>query len=33
MWQTDSLALRMIMRLNWIMRRPVVAWMSGVTWK
>jgi hypothetical protein len=32
MWQTDSLALRMIMRMNWIMRRPVVAWTSGVKW-
>jgi HK97 family phage prohead protease/HK97 family phage major capsid protein len=32
MWQTDSLALRMIMRLNWLMRRPVVAWMTGVAW-
>jgi HK97 family phage prohead protease len=32
MWQTDSLALRLIMLTNWIMRRPVVAWMTGVTW-
>jgi HK97 family phage major capsid protein len=32
MFQTDSLALRMIMRMNWIMRRPVVAWMTGVQW-
>jgi hypothetical protein len=32
MWQTDSLALRLIMMTNWIMRRPVVAWMTGVTW-
>ena len=32
MWQTDSLALRLIMRLNFVMRRPVVAWMSGVSW-
>jgi hypothetical protein len=32
MWQTDSLALRLIMFTNWIMRRPVVAWMTGVTW-
>ena len=32
MWQTDSLALRLIMRMNWILRRPVVAWMSGVNW-
>jgi HK97 family phage prohead protease/HK97 family phage major capsid protein len=32
MWQTDSLALRLILMVNWIMRRPVVAWMTGVTW-
>lgn len=32
MFQTDSLALRLILFLNWIMRRPVVSWMSGVTW-
>jgi hypothetical protein len=32
MWQTDSLALRLIMMTNWIMRRPVVAWASGVAW-
>lgn len=32
MWQTDSLALRLIMMNNWILRRPVVAWMTGVQW-
>ena len=32
MWQTDSLALRMIMKMNWILRRPVVAWMTGINW-
>ena len=32
MWQTDSLALRLVMKLNWLMRRPVVAWMSGTAW-
>jgi hypothetical protein len=32
MWQTDSLALRMIQPLNFIMRRPVVAWMTSVAW-
>lgn len=32
MWQTDSLALRMIAPINWIMRRPVVAWMTGTAW-
>jgi HK97 family phage prohead protease/HK97 family phage major capsid protein len=33
MWQTDSLALRLIMMTNWIMRRPVATWMTGITWK
>jgi HK97 family phage prohead protease/HK97 family phage major capsid protein len=32
MWQTDSLALRLIMFMNWIMRRPVSSWMTGVVW-
>lgn len=32
MFQTDSLALRMILPMNWIMRRPVVSFVSGVTW-
>ena len=32
MWQTDSLALRLIMFMNWVMRRPVVAWTSSVLW-
>lgn len=32
LWQTDSIALRMIQRMNWIMRRPVVAWMTGLVW-
>jgi HK97 family phage major capsid protein/HK97 family phage prohead protease len=33
MFQTDSLALRMIIPLNWAMRRTgVVAWLTGVTW-
>jgi HK97 family phage prohead protease/HK97 family phage major capsid protein len=32
MWQTDSLALRMILKQNWLMRRPVVSWMAAVTW-
>jgi HK97 family phage major capsid protein len=32
MFQTDSLALRMIMRINWVMRRPIAAWMTGVQW-
>jgi HK97 family phage major capsid protein/HK97 family phage prohead protease len=34
MFQTDSLALRMILPMNWAMRRlpAPVAWMTGVTW-
>jgi HK97 family phage prohead protease len=32
MWQTDSYALRMLYRLNWTLRRPMVAWMQGLTW-
>jgi len=33
LWQTDTLALRMIQRLNWTVRRPsVVALITGVTW-
>jgi HK97 family phage major capsid protein/HK97 family phage prohead protease len=33
MFQTDSLALRMILPMNWAMRRAgSVAWVTGVTW-
>ena len=33
MFQTDSLALRLILPMNWTMRRAgVVAWVAGVTW-
>jgi HK97 family phage prohead protease len=32
LWQTDSLALRLIMRINWQIRRPVVANIAAVTW-
>jgi HK97 family phage major capsid protein/HK97 family phage prohead protease len=33
LWQTDSLALRLILPINWTIRRPgVVAYVSGVTW-
>lgn len=33
LFQTDSLALRMILPMNWIMRRAgVLAWIAGVTW-
>ncbi len=32
MWQTDSYALRLIYRVNWLLYRPMVAVMSGFTW-
>lgn len=33
LWQTDSLALRLILPLNWTIRRTgVVAWTQNVTW-
>ena len=33
MFQTDSLALRLILPMNWVVRRTgVVAWVAGVTW-
>jgi HK97 family phage prohead protease len=33
MWQTDSLALRLILPVNWTIRRTgTVAWVAGVTW-
>ena len=33
MFQTDSIALRMILPINWLMRRSgLVAWLTGVTW-
>ena len=33
MWQTDSLALRLILPINWTVRRAgVVAWTQSVTW-
>jgi HK97 family phage prohead protease len=33
MWQTDSLALRLILPTNWTIRRAgTVAWVAGVTW-
>jgi HK97 family phage prohead protease len=32
LWQTDSYALRLLYRLNWLMRRPIVAFMSPVNW-
>jgi hypothetical protein len=34
LWQTDTLGIRMIQQMNWIMRRPaMVAYVTGVTWK
>lgn len=33
LWQTDSLAIRMILPMNWTLRRAgVVAWTQSVTW-
>ncbi|MHC2396489.1 HK97 family phage prohead protease/HK97 family phage major capsid protein [Bradyrhizobium barranii subsp. barranii] len=33
MWQTDSMALRLILPINWTLRRAgVVAWVQGVLW-
>jgi hypothetical protein len=33
LWQTDTLALRLILPMNWALRRTgVVAWMQNVTW-
>ncbi len=33
LWQTDSLALRLILPMNWTLRRTgVVAWTQNVTW-
>jgi len=33
LWQTDSMALRLILPLNWTLRRTgVVAWTQSVTW-
>jgi HK97 family phage major capsid protein len=32
LWQTDSLGLRLILPMNWVMRRPITALISGVTW-
>ena len=32
LWQTDSLGLRLILPMNWVMRRPITALINGVTW-
>lgn len=33
LWQTDSIGIRMLLDINWSMRRAgLVAWVAGVTW-
>jgi hypothetical protein len=32
LWQTDTIGIRMILPMNWAMRRAALAWTSGVTW-
>ncbi len=33
LWQTDTIGVRMILPMNWVMRRPgMVQWISGMTW-
>jgi HK97 family phage prohead protease len=32
LWQTDSFALRLLYRLNWMLRRPIVARLTGLAW-
>ena len=32
LWQTDSMAIRMIMDVNWGLRRAALAWTQAVTW-
>lgn len=33
-WQTDTIGIRMLMPMNWALRRPgMVAYVTGVTWK
>jgi HK97 family phage major capsid protein len=32
MFQTDCIALRMVLPMDWLMRRASLAWVSGVTW-
>jgi len=33
LWQTDSMALRLILPMNWTLRRSgILAWTQGVTW-
>ena len=33
LWQTDTIGIRMLLDINWALRRPgVVAWVNSVTW-
>jgi hypothetical protein len=32
MFQTDCIALRMVLPMDWLMRRAALAWVAGVTW-
>jgi hypothetical protein len=32
LWQTDSYALRLLYRLNWMLRRPMVTFMQNFVW-
>jgi hypothetical protein len=33
MYQTDSIALKLVWPMNWTLRRPgMVSWMTGITW-
>jgi hypothetical protein len=33
LWQTDTIGVRMILPMNWILRRPgMVQYMTGMTW-
>jgi hypothetical protein len=33
LWQTDTLGIRMLLDINWAMRRTgVIAWTQSVTW-
>lgn len=32
LWQTDTIGIRMILPMNWAMRRAALAWTSSVTW-
>jgi hypothetical protein len=33
LWQTDTIGIRMILPMNWAMRRTgVIAWTQSITW-